>query len=229
MDTGAERGPRPPGPAAAEGARSTKERLLDAAERLFAAQGVAGTSLRSITAEAGVNVAAVHYHFGSREALLRAVLARRVDPVNRERLRRLEALEAGGASPALEALLEAFLAPAVHAAARDPDLSRVSGLLFQEPQEETDAILAELFGEVVRRFHAAFAAALPALGADELRDRFGFVVGALVHELAGLGPPDLPGLPAPDRAAAQRLGRLVTFCAAGLRAPGDGAREEEAP
>src|ERR671910_3594384 len=72
----------------------TKEKILDAAERLFAAHGFAGTSLRSVTKEAGVNLAAVHYHFGNKEDLLRAVLGRIVIPVNRERLEMLEQVEA---------------------------------------------------------------------------------------------------------------------------------------
>lgn len=222
---GPKRRPPAPAPPAADAPdegdeRGTKARLVDAAERLFATQGVAATSLRSITAEAGVNVAAVHYHFGSREALLRAVLARRVDPVNRERLRRLAGLEAAEGAPAgppsLEALLEAFLAPAFEAVEADPELARVGALLFQEPREEARALVAELFGEVVAHFEAALARALPALPADELRDRVSFVVGAMVHQLAGAG---LPALPAPDREARRRLARLVRFCAAGLRAP----------
>jgi AcrR family transcriptional regulator len=69
--------------------KDTKERILDAAERLFAAHGFAGTSLRAVTKEAGVNLAAVHYHFGTKEDLLRAVLSRIVIPVNRERLEML--------------------------------------------------------------------------------------------------------------------------------------------
>src|SRR5688572_23669682 len=77
--------------------RATKERLLNAAERLFAARGFAGTSLREVTAEAGANVAAVHYHFGSKEELLRAVLSRIVAPVNAERLTLLERVEAEAA------------------------------------------------------------------------------------------------------------------------------------
>ena len=65
-------------------ATDTKERILDAAELLFAAHGFAGTSLRAVTREAGVNLAAVHYPYGTEEDLLRAVLGRIVIAVNRE-------------------------------------------------------------------------------------------------------------------------------------------------
>ena len=73
---------------------NTKDRLLDAAERLFADKGYSATSLRDITQKAEVNLAAVNYHFGSKEALLSAALERRFDPVNRKRLELLDAAEA---------------------------------------------------------------------------------------------------------------------------------------
>ena len=70
--------------------RSTKDRIMDAAEALFALNGSSGASLRAITRRAKVNLAAVHYHFGSKDRLLEAVLARRLLPLNAERIRRLE-------------------------------------------------------------------------------------------------------------------------------------------
>ena len=74
----------------------TRDRILDAAERLFAQQGFDLTSLRALTTEADVNLAAVNYHFGSKERLFEAVLARLIAPINAERLARLDALEAKG-------------------------------------------------------------------------------------------------------------------------------------
>src|SRR5918995_3621308 len=93
----------------------TKEKILDAAERLFATHGFAGTSLRAVTKEAGVNLAAVHYHFGTKEDLLRAVLSRIVIPVNRERLKMLEQVEAAAGSdpPSPAGVLQGFIAPAL--------------------------------------------------------------------------------------------------------------------
>ncbi len=91
----------------------TRILLLDAAERLFAEAGFAATSLRNITAAAGVNLASVNYHFGSKDALLEAVIQRRLAPVNDERLRRLEELEGqAGTEPLnLEKALRCFLEP----------------------------------------------------------------------------------------------------------------------
>lgn len=72
----------------------TRERILDAAERLFMAHGYEGTSMRQITGEAGVNLAAVNYHLGSKEALVQEVFRRRLDWLNDERMRVLNAMEA---------------------------------------------------------------------------------------------------------------------------------------
>jgi AcrR family transcriptional regulator len=100
---------------------NTKERILDTAERLFAEHGYAATSLRSIIAEAGVNLAAVHYHFHSKEALLEAVILRRSKPANAERLALLGEFEkqAGEKPVPLESVIEAFVAPTFRMS-RDP-------------------------------------------------------------------------------------------------------------
>src|SRR5689334_12024668 len=92
---------------------NTKDRILDTAERLFARDGVEATSLRAITTEAGVNLAAVNYHFQSKEALLHAVIARRVGPMNTRRIELLNAVEArafGDLLPVAQ-VLDAFLRP----------------------------------------------------------------------------------------------------------------------
>ena len=105
---------------ASDRSQRTRERLLDAAERLFAERGFEGTSLRAVTQAAGASVSAAHYHFGSKEALLHATLLRRVEPVNRARLARLGALEERGGPVALEALLDCFLRPALEARGASP-------------------------------------------------------------------------------------------------------------
>src|SRR5438094_9886838 len=90
----------------------TKQKILDSAERLFAQHGFEATSLPNIIADANVNLAAIHYHFHSKEALVDAVIIRRLEPINRERLRMLDDCERDG-PPKLEAVLEAFLAPVI--------------------------------------------------------------------------------------------------------------------
>ena len=100
-------------------AADTKEQILDVAERLFADRGFPATPLRDITSEAGVNLASVNYHFGSKEALLAAVLERRLRPVNARRLELLDAIEsaAGNGAPNAEEVIRAFSLPAVSEAA----------------------------------------------------------------------------------------------------------------
>src|SRR5712664_2775130 len=96
----------------------TKTRILDAAELLFMEHGFEATSLRQLTSAAGVNLAAVNYHFGSKEELFQAVLTRRLDPMNQERIDLLDrvAREAGGKAPTCEKILFAMLIPALRLA-----------------------------------------------------------------------------------------------------------------
>ena len=91
----------------------TRNRLLDAAQRLFVENGIGTSSLRAITTKAGANLASVNYHFGSKEALIHAVFARSLEPLNQERLANLDRVEAeaGDSPPELEAVLESFLGP----------------------------------------------------------------------------------------------------------------------
>ena len=201
----------------------TRERILDAAERLFAAHGFAGTSLRAVTREAEVNLAAVHYHFGTKEGLLRAVLDRVVVPVNRERLERLGQLEAGSGDKPLpvEGILEAFLAPTLRSI-RDLGewgviITRFLGRSYTEPSELVQRLAREDYGEVGQRFTEALGRALPHLSEAELHRRFKLVVGVLTYILADAGR---TGEYADDLSDVDGMvGRLVAFLAAGLRAP----------
>lgn len=205
----------------------TRERLLDAAERLFADDGIGRTSLRAITLAAGVNVAAIHYHFGSKEALLEAVLTRRIAPVNRERLQRLAAIEApagDGALP-LEALVEAFLAPVLRLVweSGSERLAVLFGRLDMEPVELVAPLMREQFGEVARRFRTALGRSLPGLSEAEIAWRLHYAVGAVGHLLVTRRHAEVAydfGLDEVDEATTLR--RLVAFCAAGFRAPAAG-------
>ena len=201
----------------------TKERILDAAERLFAAHGFAGTSLRAVTKEARVNLAAVHYHFGTKEDLLRAVLSRIVIPVNRERLEMLEQVEAAAGSdpPSLEGILEAFIAPDLRLirdlGERGVIIARFLGRSYTEPAEMVQALSREHYEELGQRFMGAFARALPEVPQSELNFRFKLVLGVLTYFLADN---DLTAGYAEDLSDVEgTVGRLVAFLAAGLRAP----------
>jgi AcrR family transcriptional regulator len=206
--------------AASERSRETQERLLDAAEALFAERGFEGTSLRAVTQAAGASVSAAHYHFGSKEALLRATLLRRVEPVNRLRLERLDALEreAGGDPLPLEAILETFLRPALEARASDMTARyrQVAARLYSDPPELVAELKRELFAGVNARYLAALARALPDAPPGALELAYQLTVGAMVHVIAG----NLETAPGAGAAPgdADLLRRLVAFVASGVRA-----------
>src|SRR6266581_577001 len=94
----------------------TRTRILDVAEELFMLHGFEGTSMRLLTSTAGVNLAAVNYHFGSKDALIEALFRRRVDPMNAARITELERLEneSAGRPLAHEAIIRAFVGPSLH-------------------------------------------------------------------------------------------------------------------
>src|SRR5258706_5167560 len=100
----------------------TKTRILDAAEQLFMEHGFEATSMRQLTSAAGVNLAAVNYHFGSKEELFQAVLTRRLDPMNQERIELLQKVEreAGGKPLSCENVLFAMLIPALRPSRDQP-------------------------------------------------------------------------------------------------------------
>src|SRR5258708_7164870 len=108
----------------------TKHKILDTAERLFGERGYGATSLRQVIAAAKVNVAAVHYHFGSKEDLLDAVVMRKAGPVTVARLARLDGLEAAAGPLEVEAVLEAFLLPTAEMARKNPTFVKLMGRMM---------------------------------------------------------------------------------------------------
>ncbi len=207
------------------GGESTRRRIIGAAESLFARKGFAGTSLREITGVAGVNVAAIHYHFGSKEELLRAVLARIVEPVNGERLRLLDQAEAAAApdAPTVEAILDAFLAPdlrAIHELGpRGAVITRFMGRSYTEPSDLVRTLVQEHFGEVGRRFHGALCRAVPEVSPEEMFWRLMAVVAVITYMLGA--SEEASGLLDPDDPDAA-LHRMVAFLSPGVRAPSPG-------
>jgi AcrR family transcriptional regulator len=202
----------------------TKEKILDTAERLIGEQGYAATSLRHVIAEAGVNLAAVHYHFGSKEGLLDAVVTRKVTPVNLTRLAWLERMEAE-ASPGpveVEKILESFLLPTVEVAARSPDFVRLMGQMLAEGM--MPRIVEKHFRPTGIRFVSALRRALPGLPEEELLWRVHFMVGAMAHSMCR--PPMFPLPPEGMADLEPRMKLLVTFLSAGFRAPATAGKEE---
>ena len=209
------------------GPAATKDRILDAAEGLFMEHGFEATSLRSITAAASVNLAAVNYHFGSKEELFQAVLTRRLDPLNQRRLALLDRFERD-ATPAplsCERIVVALFVPALELA-RNPELGgknflRLLGRAYADPAPFIRRFLSEQYAQMIARFKAAFGRALPHLPKKELSWRLHFIMGALSYTLAGTDALKLIAELNPKETANDEvlLRRLAPFLLAGLKAP----------
>ncbi len=197
---------------------------MDVAERLFAEQGFEAVSVRAITAEGGTNLAAVNYHFGSKEALIAAVIARRVEPLNRRRLELLDSVGAGDA----EGIAGAFLDPVIEAArddARGGDgvFCKLMGRCVAARDDRVSELVMRQFPEVVGRFAAAVRGCVPGMSAGSAYLRVLFMAGAMAHSLFHhdkLKPLSGGCCEVPELAALR--GELVAFLAAGMRSGGGG-------
>jgi AcrR family transcriptional regulator len=200
---------------------STKDRILGAAEDLFAQHGFAGTSLRQVTSLAAVNIAAVNYHFGSKENLVNEVFRRRMDGMSAARLEQLAAaLEK--APGQLEPILAAFIEPAL-ALAQDRNggaaFVRVIARAYAEHNESLRKFLSDHYGHVLREFGKAIAACLPGLDKETLYWRLDFLSGALTYAMSDFGLIKRP-TDASESAHRSRAAReLIRFAAAGLQSP----------
>ena len=205
--------------ATAPGAGDTRERLLDAAEHLFGENGFDGTSMRALARAAGTGVSAANYHFGSKEALLTAVMLRRINPVNELRIQRLETLEAQAGNQPLrvEDIVDAYLRPVfeIRAASLQRDASSpwLAARVYSDPSDAVSKLKRELFVRV----HAA----------RELEIAQQLTTGLLVHVLSG-------NVSEGELGSAQDyepiLRRLIAYATAGLThlpvVPADGAEEQ---
>ena len=199
----------------------TRTRILDAAEELFMQHGFEGTSMRLLTAKAGVNLAAVNYHFGSKDALIEALFRRRLDPMNTERLAALDRLEDLSA----ENIIRAFVRPSLRliedAQGGGRNFIRLLGRTYTEPAKPVRVLIGQMYAPTMERFKAALERALPQMPRDELVWRMHFMFGTLAYTLAATDTVQLiAGCKPEDRHDARLLEeRLTAFLAAGLHAP----------
>jgi AcrR family transcriptional regulator len=199
----------------------TRTRILDAAEELFMQHGFEATSMRLLTAKAEVNLAAVNYHFGSKDALIEAVFRRRLDPMNAERIAALERLE--DASP--ENIIRAFVGPSLRliedAKGGGRNFIRLLGRAYTEPAKQIRALIGQMYAPAMERYKGALERALPQMPREELVWRMHFMFGTVAYTLAATDTVQLiAGCKPEDRYDARLLEeRLTAFLAAGLHAP----------
>ncbi len=201
----------------------TKQRILDSAELLFGENGYAATSLRHIIAEANVNLAAIHYHFGSKQGLLDQVILRKVGPVNERRLALLDRFEAESAPDPVpvEKIAEAFITPVF-------EIQRSSAFIKFMGRIHSEGLMPEVaqkhFQPMIARFMSALCRALPGMPQEELLWKAHFAIGAMAHALTAR-PETTPGVSqiAPSRLSAM----LVAFLSSGFRAPAVAEKEIE--
>ncbi len=170
--------------------QATKTRILDAAEVLFVSGGFDSLSMRQITSAANVNLAAVNYHFGSKDALIQAVLARKLDPLNEQRLAMLDGFEQHmNGQLTCEHVLAAMFLPAVRLFRSEaPQAStylQFLGRAYTDPSPLVRDFINTHYIQTLGRFFTAFQRTLPELNRQDLGFRLHFAMGALSGILAG--------------------------------------------
>ncbi|MFK7910811.1 MAG: TetR/AcrR family transcriptional regulator [Akkermansiaceae bacterium] len=170
-----------------KGKVSTKDRIFEATERLLAEHGFEGVSLRDITGAAEVNVAAVNYHFGSKEKLFEDIQCRYIAPVNEERLKILAAVTADSGVASVREILEAFMRPLLTVVKRSEMSERLffklMGRCIVHGQGSLpDAMIPE-FEKVAEKYTAALMAALPGVPVETLLWRLHYTFGVLAQTL----------------------------------------------
>ena len=204
--------------------RPAKVRILDAAEHLFARNGFYGVSVRGITEAAGVDVALVNYHFGSKRQLFAAVFQRRAKLLNPERLAMLEQVrrQALPGAPALEDIVNAFTYPMLERSARGgPGWKSYFALVAQvnNSPEWGPVLMTEYFDPLVERFIAVLREALPDCDPREIYWGYQFLTGALTLTFAETGRIDkLSGGLCRATDLDSVHARLARYVAAGFRA-----------
>jgi len=199
---------------------NTKEKILDSAEYLFANKGLKETSVRDITSHANVHLAAVNYHFKTKDGLLEAIMEQRLIPLNRQRLRLLDKFEKrfGIGSVPLEYALYSLIYPEIRMCFEAPHFLKIVGQIVSHPDEETYNIFISNFQDVFTRFKEVLIVSLPHMSDEDLMWKMHFLIGSMIHTctnhreltLLSKGICEL-------KDQVEIVNRLISFCAAGLR------------
>ncbi|WP_417665496.1 TetR/AcrR family transcriptional regulator [Pseudidiomarina sp.] len=203
---------------------TTKDKILNAAEALFAEHGFEQTSLRQITADAEVNLASVNYHFGSKKALIQAVMARYLEVLMPALSQELDGL-AQKTQVTTRDVFDCFRNPLNelrHVRKHGPTIFlSLLGFAYADIQGHLRRYTMDHFGDVMQNLLAALHVANPNLSPVDMFWRLHFVLGATVF--AQVSGPALREIAAADFgeaiAADQMIDRLIPFLAGGVDAP----------
>ena len=185
--------------------------LIDVAEELFAEHGYDGASVREITAQAKTNLGAVTYHFGTKENLLKVILARGASKLNAERMRRFDAIEHARAKPKVEDVIRAFIEPAFSLldTAHGVRFLRIQNDISAERTAVPRAVLAEHYDPCARQCVRLLARAAPHIDSLSLLWYFQFALGALLYSLTR--PKRFPELRERDGKHVREMDEFVRF------------------
>lgn len=201
----------------------TRERILLAAERLFAEQGIGAVSLRSIMAEAQSNTASAHYYFRSKEGVLQAIFTKHGAALNVERNVLLDAYEKKPPKgiAAVRQLVEAFVGPAIRLreSADGRNFDRISAFCSVDPTPGVREIVFQTFDGIGKRFSSLLRAVCPHLTDEEYYWRLHCLFGSMMYVRAHNGRVDHLMASDPNASASLVLEQLTTFIAAGMKAP----------
>lgn len=208
----------------------TRRVILDAAEKLFSQAGFHGVSMRAIAVEAGVPQGLLHYHFGNKEGLFEAVLARRVVPLVERRVALLEHRldEAPGGRPSLDAIVDAFFRPLLELGREEAGIhySRLIAMVVNATDPRSRDLTRRYFDAMAKRYIAAIRQALPDLGEADAAWGYFFLMGAGIVSIARSGRiEDLSDGACRADDTDTVLARVVPYCAAGLRGIATAAKD----
>ena len=200
----------------------TKQKIMIAAERMFAKKGYGGTSIRNIVQEANVNLGAIHYHFGSKENLFLSILSQRLNSVNEERLRLLQKAEASGNCVTVEQIIRSFLMPIIHMQKSNKNhrqFSTMVGRAFSEDIKLKLLVEKQLFKPICDTFIRALEESMPDVPSLEVHWKFHFLICTMIGTfMAGDRLRVMSDGVCDSSNIEDTIHRLINFVTAGIKA-----------
>ncbi len=197
----------------------TRNQIVRAAEKLFAEKGFRAMTLRDVTREAKVNLAAVNYHFGSKCNLMYEVIRSHIEPVNQERLDRLNQLSAEYAPEAipLEHIFDTLFRPLFEHVAHS-NFPQFMARVITEPADFMRKLHKTFFGELSQRYLSEIKLSYPELSEENLQYRLFLAVSTMIGTIVEQGRLENISSGQLDPKNLDRIiDELIAFAVAGLK------------